>query len=227
MRPLIAVLILTLTFFAPQLSHGRGGARSGGNRSSGFWSSADQPVTNSNKSVHVRSYTKKNGTTVQGYDRSAPGTGSGKSRSTQSASTSSSLADDAFGSPRVTAQQQVSHGVMGSNVAQSASSQIVSPSSSTTAQSTSSTTTNGTSSNNTAQFVNGFPFPAGTAWALGMDPETAARRQFGPLVTNARNLIRAGVYPQAVALLQRVIAGAPGTRIAGEAQRLLTTVPAQ
>jgi hypothetical protein len=219
MRPLTAVLILALTFFAPPASHGRGGARSGGHRSSGFWSSADQTVTNSNKSVHVRGYTKKDGTVVHGYDRSAPGTGSAKSRSTQSASTSS-LADDAFGSPRVTAQPQVSHGAMGSGVAQSASSQTVSPSST-------SSTTNGTSSNNTPQFVNGFPFPAGAAWTLGVDPETAARRQFGPLVTNARNLIRAGVYPQAVALLQRVIAGAPGTRIAGEAQRLLTKVPAQ
>ena len=39
------------------------------------WSSADQTVTNSNESVHVRGYTEKDGTVVHGYDRST-GTGS-------------------------------------------------------------------------------------------------------------------------------------------------------
>src|SRR5262249_43546254 len=97
-----------------------------------------------------------------------------------------------------------------------------------------STLPNGKSSNSTAkgtgttpntvtiQFVNGWPFWFPLGW---VDPETLARRQYGPLVTNARYLISAGVFPQAVQLLQRVIAGAPGTRIAAEAERLLATIP--
>jgi hypothetical protein len=85
--------------------------------------------------------------------------------------------------------------------------------------------TNGNqTSPNTVQFANGFPFPFGLT-TLGTDPETSARRQFGPLVSNARNLIRAGVYPPAVELLRRVLAGAPGTRIAGQAQRMLAAIP--
>jgi hypothetical protein len=77
----------------------------------------------------------------------------------------------------------------------------------------------------TIQFVSGFPFFWGVPWTSVVDPETAARRHYGALVANARSLIQAGVYPPAVQLLQRVIAGAPGTRIAVEAERILASLP--
>ena len=60
-----------------------------------------------------------------------------------------------------------------------------------------------------------------------LNPDTAAQRQYGGLVSNARNLIRAGIYPEAAALLQRVINNVPGTRIAGVAQQLLSRIPVQ
>jgi hypothetical protein len=88
------------------------------------------------------------------------------------------------------------------------------------------TKTNGnntTTPTNTIQFVNGYPFWYGLSVA---DTETVARRQYGPIVSNARNLIRAGIYPQAVTLLQRVIAAVPATRIGAEAQALLNSIPA-
>src|SRR5262249_6090341 len=89
-----------------------------------------------------------------------------------------------------------------------------------------STTNNPTNpaNTNTVQFVNGFPFLI--PWGY-TDPDTLARRQYGALLSNARALIRAGVYPQAVQLLQRVINGAPPTtRVAVEARNLLASIPA-
>jgi hypothetical protein len=56
---------------------------------------------------------------------------------------------------------------------------------------------------------------------------TNSNQQYGALLANARHLIKAGVYPQAAALLQRIIAGAPGTRVAGIAQRMLLSIPTQ
>ncbi len=60
---------------------------------------------------------------------------------------------------------------------------------------------------------------------LTQDPNTAAERTYRGLLHNAKELIRAGVYPAAMNDLQRIINGAPGTRIATEAQRLLARIP--
>ncbi len=60
---------------------------------------------------------------------------------------------------------------------------------------------------------------------LSQDPNTAADRTYRGLLHNAKELIRAGVYPPAINDLQRIINGAPGTRVAAEAQRLLARIP--
>jgi hypothetical protein len=60
---------------------------------------------------------------------------------------------------------------------------------------------------------------------LATDPNTSAQRTYGALLHNAKLLIRAGVYGAAATDLKRIITGAPGTRIAAEAQRLLSTLP--
>jgi hypothetical protein len=45
------------------------------------------------------------------------------------------------------------------------------------------------------------------------------------MLHNAKQLIRAGIYGPAAQYLRRIINGAPGTRIAAEAQRLLAALP--
>jgi TolA-binding protein len=60
---------------------------------------------------------------------------------------------------------------------------------------------------------------------LSTDPNTAAQRTYGPILHNAKQLIKAGLYTPAATYLQRIITGAPGTRIAAEAQRLLAKLP--
>ena len=60
---------------------------------------------------------------------------------------------------------------------------------------------------------------------LSQDPNTAADRTYRGLLHNAKQLIKAGVYPPAINDLQRIINGAPGTRVAAEAQRLLARIP--
>jgi len=60
---------------------------------------------------------------------------------------------------------------------------------------------------------------------LSTDPNTAAQRTYGPILHNAKQLIKAGLYTPAATYLQRIITGAPGTRIAAEAQRLLARLP--
>lgn len=226
MRPWTAVLILTLALFVPPASYGRGGGNhSRGSRSNGSGLSSPESSGSSTKSVHVRSYTRKDGTVVQNYDRSAPGTSSGKSRSTKSSASRSLADDDAFAPLLAPKGSTVSRSAITPTFSQSGSSST-SPAIQTSPQSTTPTTGgNQTTQTPTIQFVNGFPFPFGVPWTSYADPETAARRQYGPLVANARNLIRAGVYSPAAQLLQRVIAGAPGTRIAGDAQRLLASIP--
>ena len=61
--------------------------------------------------------------------------------------------------------------------------------------------------------------------ATSLDPNVAAQRTYGYLLRNARQLIQAGLYAPAANYLQRIIAGAPGTRIANEAQQLLMRLP--
>jgi hypothetical protein len=65
----------------------------------------------------------------------------------------------------------------------------------------------------------------GLSYPLSQDPNTTAERSYRGLLHNAKVLIKAGIYPPAVNDLQRIINGAPGTRIAAEAQRLLSTIP--
>jgi hypothetical protein len=58
-----------------------------------------------------------------------------------------------------------------------------------------------------------------------LDPNVSAQRTYGYLLRNARQLIQAGLYGPAANYLQRIIAGAPGTRIANEARQLLARLP--
>lgn len=60
---------------------------------------------------------------------------------------------------------------------------------------------------------------------LSTDPNTMAQRNYGGLLHNAKELIKAGMYAPAAADLRRIINGAPGTRIAAEAQRMLAKLP--
>jgi hypothetical protein len=62
-------------------------------------------------------------------------------------------------------------------------------------------------------------------YANSLDPNVSAQRMYGYLLRNARQLIQAGLYRPAANYLQRIIAGAPGTRIANEAQQLLARLP--
>ncbi len=234
MRAWSAVLIVSLALLAPTSSYGRGGI-SRGVRSNGF-SGGSSSGNNSGGSVHVRNYTRRDGTQVGSYNRSAPGTASGKtvsSKSTRSSSSSSnssnkSLADEAFGPALTPPASLVSHGSIsgstgGSSTANSKSNAAALPSANTT---NSSSNANQTAAGN-LQFLGGYPV-LGLALSSGyLNPDTAAQRQYGGLVSNARNLIRAGIYPEAAALLQRVINEVPGTRIAGVAQQLLSRIPVQ
>jgi hypothetical protein len=61
--------------------------------------------------------------------------------------------------------------------------------------------------------------------STSLDPNVTAQRTYGYLLRNARQLIQAGLYAPAANYLQRIIAGAPGTRIAAEAQQLLMRLP--
>jgi len=215
MRTSISVLIVTLALVAPPVSYGRGGgSHSHANRWGGYFGGFGNSWGGFNQSVPVRS--------------STAGTGSAKSHSSKSSHSASSLYDGSFSPSLAPTGSQASRGSTSPLVIQSKNSNASTPNAVTTQLPTqSSTGTNGNqTSPNTLQFVNGFPFPIGLPLMGSMDPEVNATRQYGPLVTNARNLIRAGVYPQAVALLQRVINNVPGTRVAAQAQRVLQTVPA-
>jgi hypothetical protein len=63
------------------------------------------------------------------------------------------------------------------------------------------------------------------SYGNSLDPNTSAQRTYGYLLRNARYLIQAGLYAPAANYLQRIIAGAPGTRIANEARQLLARLP--
>jgi hypothetical protein len=216
MRAWIPVLIVALALVAPPVSYGRGGGNhSRAGRASGFSGGFGNSSGSFNQSAPVRSSTAQSG--------------SSKSHSTKSSQSTNGLNDGAFSPLLAPAGSQASRGSLGPLVIPSKTSNASTSNSATTQLPTqSSTTTNGNqTSPNSLQFVNGFPFPVGLGLGMGMsmDSESTATRQYGPLVTNARNLIRAGVYPQAVALLQRVINSVPGTRVAAKAQRLLASVP--
>jgi hypothetical protein len=228
MRTRTAVLLVTLALLAPPAYGGRGGSsHARGARAGGFGGSDFSG--GSNKAVHVHGYTRNNGTAVQDYDRSAPGTASSsKTRSTKSDPTSSNLDDTALTPTLAPKGLTAAPGGFSSRVVPGSTATSSTPA--TTQTVPSAATTNGsqttTPNANNVQFVNGFPFYL--PWALGYstDPNTLAQRQYGHLVSNARSLIQAGVYPPAVKLLQRVIAGAPPTtRVAVQARNLLASIP--
>jgi hypothetical protein len=238
MRAWSAVLIVSLALFAPSSSYGRGGISRGGHSSgfSGGFSGGGSYGSNSGGSVHVRSYTRRDGTQVGSYNRSAPGTASDKtasSKSTRSSSSGStkSLADEAFGPVLTPPSSLVSHGSISGSTGASSTTNTKSnaaslPSANTTNSSNANQAANQTAASN-LQFLGGYPV-LGLALSSGyLNPDTAAQRQYSGLVSNARNLIRAGIYPEAAALLQRVINNVPGTRIAGVAQQLLSRIPIQ
>ena len=84
--------------------------------------------------------------------------------------------------------------------------------------------TNGTVQSPAQSLVTVSPFGI-SPYAGSLDPNTAAQRTYGYLLRNARQLIQAGLYGPAAAYLHRIINGAPGTRIAAEAQQLLAALP--
>lgn len=219
MRAWTMVMVACLALFAADATYGRGGGHSRAGRSGFYGGNFGGSVGGSTGSVHAN-----------GYNRSASGTASSTRRSTSSKRSTSNLDDDALGPSLTTTGSQASHsGIIaatnptGSTATNKSNANC--PPTTTTPTSTASSNANQTTSGN-LQFVGGFPFWMGLAAAAGYaDPNTAATRQYGALVANARQLIKAGVYPQAATLLQRVIAAAPGTRIAGVAQQLLTTIP--
>jgi hypothetical protein len=65
------------------------------------------------------------------------------------------------------------------------------------------------------------PATKSSAAELPADPEAAAKARFTSLLSNSRNLIKAGVYEAAEKNLKRIVKEAPGTAIAGEAQKEL------
>jgi hypothetical protein len=84
-------LLFALCLFVPSISAQKGG-RGGGKSSSS--KSSSKTSSKSEKTVHVRGYTKKDGTVVAPYDRAAPGSKTDAyPASTSSSSTSSRLTD--------------------------------------------------------------------------------------------------------------------------------------
>jgi hypothetical protein len=56
-------------------------------------------------------------------------------------------------------------------------------------------------------------------------PEEAARKKYSGILSNAKALAKAKVYGPARKSLRRIIAEAPGTKIAAEAKQLLESIP--
>ena len=97
-------------------------------------------------------------------------------------------------------------------------------STSSTTQTPATNATNGTVQSPSQSLVTVSPFGI-SPYAGSLDPNTAAQRSYGYLLRNARQLIQAGLYGPAAMYLYRIINGAPGTRIAAEAQHLLAALP--
>ncbi|HEX4070180.1 MAG TPA: hypothetical protein VHX68_03390 [Planctomycetaceae bacterium] len=56
-------------------------------------------------------------------------------------------------------------------------------------------------------------------------PAQSAEKRYRGLLSNARALSRAGLHENAAAMLKRIIAGAPGTRVASDAKEELANLP--
>jgi hypothetical protein len=61
--------------------------------------------------------------------------------------------------------------------------------------------------------------------AASSDPDAAARKKFAGILSNSKNLIKAGLREQAKVGLNRIITEAPGTSIATEAKKELDDLP--
>jgi|HubBroStandDraft_6_1064221.scaffolds.fasta_scaffold83510_2 hypothetical protein len=58
-----------------------------------------------------------------------------------------------------------------------------------------------------------------------LNPNATTQNSYWAMLSNAKQLIKAGLYGPATNYLQRIISGAPGTKVALEAQRLLASLP--
>jgi hypothetical protein len=197
-----AAAVLSLIATSPVAVHARGGARSNG----GFA-----------KTVHVHGYYRQNGTYVESYDRTAPGTGSHRSSSHSRTATST----QSESSDTTTATTPSKTLTTSSTLTRTLSSPTTNSQTATTPTNASTTPTQ--SITQSAVTTTG---PLVTpSYTVPLDSNAAAQKTYGPLLHNAKQLITAGIYPAAANYLQRIISGAPGTRIAAEAQRLLSTLP--
>jgi hypothetical protein len=206
----LAAVVVALVTLTADTVHGRGGMRGHStfryNFGSGGYSAGDSYSGGSS--------------TVSSHYRGSSGTSSSSRKSSKSAGNSLSSEETSSTSTGAIANITTRHGGIlgGSNTA--------------TTQQTAATTTPvsstpPSSSTQTQPLVANTPL--GLTPTLGIplsqDPNTSADRTYRGLLHNAKQLIKAGVYPPAINDLQRIINGAPGTRIAAEAQRLLARIP--
>jgi hypothetical protein len=202
----VAVALVTLT---ADTVHGRGGMRGHSSFRYNFGSGG----------FSAGYYYPSGGRTVSSHYRGSFGTSRSSSR--KSANTAgNTLSSGGTSSTSTGATASVTRrGTMtmtgGSNTSTTQQTAASTPATSSPTTASSQTTTQSS--------IAGLPLGMTSAlsYPLTQDPNTAAERMYRGLLSNAKQLIRAGVYPPAINDLQRIINGAPGTRIAGEAQRLL------
>jgi hypothetical protein len=196
----LTAVIVALLALTADTALSRGGARSG-RANNGFGGS-----------VSVHGYYRDNGTYVAPYTRNSPGTGGSKS----SGRTNAVMAGQTVATPIVPTRTLTSTtGTM------------------TTLTNTSSKTPTATTASTAASpapvqptvTTNPLTVSPYLAVPLNLSPDASAQRTYGPILHNAKQLIKAGLYGPAAGYLRRIINGAPGTRIAAEAQRLLAALP--
>jgi hypothetical protein len=193
----LTAVIVALLALTAETALSRGGARSG-RANNGF-----------GDSVSVHGYYRNNGTYVAPYTRNSPGTGSSKSSGRTNA---------------VTAGQTVATPIVPTRTLTSTTGTM------TTLANTSSKTPTASTASSPSQAqptVTTSPLTVSpyVAVPLNLSPDASAQRTYGPILHNAKQLIKAGLYGPAAGYLRRIINGAPGTRIAAEAQRLLASLP--
>lgn len=195
----LAVVAVSLVAVPAGTVHARGGARSGGHwRTYNFGSSFPGNVSNaaSNLSPHFRG---------------ASGTSRGSARNNAVSGTQTVLTPTVPTKTLTTTTGTSQQTTTSTNAgAGSLRSQLQQPA--TTNPLTTGTVTNG-------------PLAITPSIGISLDPNAAAQRTYGPLLHNAKLLIKAGIYGAAANDLQRIINGAAGTRIAAQAQRLLASIP--
>ena len=90
--PLIAVVLSALLWVLPAAPTGKGGSRSSSGSSRSHSSSSS-----SGKTVHVKPYTRKDGTVVRAHERSAPGTASHQKSTATSGRSAAAVQRDSNG----------------------------------------------------------------------------------------------------------------------------------